>query len=180
MLTKPALAHDDLLGLERHHADILVIRGPNIGAGDKTTIPGKALACPLDQVNRNFHAYRPNALWVADLTYVATWHGFVYVAFAIDTFARRIVGWRVSTSLVTDIALDALQQALCDRQINDTIGLTHHSDSGSQYLAIRYAERLAQVGISPSVGSVGDSYDNALAETINVGGTRTTGWRNAE
>jgi putative transposase len=106
-------------------------------------------------------------LWVADLTFVATWRGFVYVAFIIDAFARRIVGWRVSSSLQTDIALDALEQALYDRDVNKQTDLIHHSDRGVQYLSIRYADRLAEVGIAPSVGSVGDSYDNALAETIN-------------
>ena len=110
---------------------------------------------------------RPNALWVADLTYVATWRGFVYVSFVIDAFARRIVGWRVSNSLRTDIALDALEQALHDRHIGEQDQLIHHSDRGVQYVAIRYADRLAEAGINPSVGSVGDSYDNALAETIN-------------
>ena len=111
--------------------------------------------------------FRPNALWVADLTYVATWRGFVYVAFVIDAFARRIVGWRVSSSLRTGLALDALEQALYDRQKSETEELIHHSDRGVQYLSIRYAERLADAGIDSSVGSVGDSYDNALAETIN-------------
>ena len=104
---------------------------------------------------------------MADLTYVATWHGFVHVAFVIDAFARRIVGWRVSSSLHCDIALDALEQALHDRGVNNKNDLIHHSDRGVQYLSIRYADRLAEVGIAPSVGSVGDSYDNALAETIN-------------
>ena len=143
------------------------LQGAVRGKKAKTTVPDDALARPLDQVNRQFQTDRPNALWVADITYVATWRGFVYVAFVIDTFARRIVGWRVSSSLETDITLDALEQALWARQINKKTNLIHHSDRGSQYLAIRYAERLADVGISPSVGSVGDSYDNALAETIN-------------
>ncbi len=143
------------------------LRGAVRGKKAKTTVPDNLLNRPLDRVNRQFHTDRPNALWVADLTYVATWRGFVYVAFVIDTFARRIVGWRVSSSLATDIALDALEQALWMRKIDQESGLIHHSDRGSQYLAIRYADRLAEVGISPSVGSVGDSYDNALAETIN-------------
>jgi transposase InsO family protein len=140
-----------------------VVRGRRI----KTTFPSRLAERPLDLVNRDFKVTRPNALWVADLTYVATWRGFVYVAFVIDAFARRIVGWRVSTSLHTDIALDALEQALHDRRIGEQDQLIHHSDRGVQYVAIRYADRLADVGIDPSVGSVGDSYDNALAETIN-------------
>lgn len=140
-----------------------VVRGRRI----KTTFPSRLAERPLDLVNRDFKVTRPNALWVADLTYVAIWRGFVYVAFVIDAFARRIVGWRVSTSLHTDIALDALEQALHDRRIGEQDQLIHHSDRGVQYVAIRYADRLADVGIDPSVGSVGDSYDNALAETIN-------------
>ena len=117
-----------------------------------------------DLVERDFSATRPNALWVGDLTYVATWRGFVYVAFVIDVFSRKIVGWRVTNSLRTDIALDALEQALWSR--SDTEGLVHHSDRGVQYLSIRYTERLAEAGIEPSVGSIGDSYDNALAESV--------------
>ena len=140
-----------------------VVRGRRI----KTTLPDNLAARPLDRVNRDFKVTRPNALWVADLTYVATWRGFVYVSFVIDAFARRIVGWRVSNSLRTDIALDALEQALHDRHIGEQDQLIHHSDRGVQYVAIRYADRLAEAGINPSVGSVGDSYDNALAETIN-------------
>jgi len=140
-----------------------VVRGRRI----KTTVPDDASNRPLDHVKRNFCVSRPNALWVADLTYVATWRGFVYVAFVIDAFARRIVGWRVSHSLQADIALDALEQALHDRSVNHNSGLIHHSDRGVQYVSIRYAQRLSEVGIEPSVGSVGDSYDNALAETIN-------------
>ena len=116
-------------------------------------------------MQREFHAARPNQLWVADLTYVATWAGFVYVAFVIDVFSRAIVGWRVSSSLKSDIALDALEQALHARPGIDD--LVHHSDRGVQYASIKYTERLAEAGIEPSVGSVGDSYDNALAETIN-------------
>ena len=119
---------------------------------------------PLDLVDRDFTATRPNQLWVADLTYVATWVGFVYVAFITDVFSRKIVGWRVSNSLRSDLALDALEQALHARP--DLGNLVHHSDRGVQYLSIRYTERLAEVGIEPSVGTVGDSYDNALAETI--------------
>jgi len=145
----------------------LGLRGVVRGRKVKTTVPDELLDRPLDRVNRQFNVVRPNALWVADLTYVATWRGFVYVAFVIDAFARRIVGWRVSSSLRTGLALDALEQALYDRQKSDTEELIHHSDRGVQYLSIRYAERLQEAGIEPSVGSVGDSYDNALAETIN-------------
>jgi len=129
-----------------------------------TTIVDAALQRPADLVKRNFTADRPNQLWVADITYVATWAGFVYVAFVTDVFSRRIVGWRVSKSLRSDLALDALEQALHARPTNET--LIHHSDRGVQYVSIRYTERLAEAGIEPSVGSVGDSYDNALAETI--------------
>ncbi|MGH7927887.1 MAG: IS3 family transposase [Candidatus Binatia bacterium] len=145
----------------------LGLRGVVRGRKVKTTVPDALLDRPLDRVKRQFNAFRPNALWVADLTYVATWRGFVYVAFVIDAFARRIVGWRVSSSLRTGLALDALEQALYDRQKSETEELVHHSDRGVQYLSIRYAERLQEAGIEPSVGSVGDSYDNALAETIN-------------
>jgi putative transposase len=129
-----------------------------------TTIVDEAADRPADLVQRNFSAGRPNELWVADLTYVVTWAGFVYVAFITDVFSRKIVGWRVSSSLRSDLALDALEQALHARPgISE---LVHHSDRGVQYLSIRYTERLAEAGIEPSVGSVGDSYDNALAETI--------------
>ena len=121
---------------------------------------------PRDLVDRQFTATRPNQLWVSDFTYVATWRGFVYVAFVIDVFARRIVGWRVSSSLVTDFVLDALEQAIYDRCGDDVAGLVHHSDRGTQYLSMRYTDRLADAGIAPSVGSRGDSYDNALAESI--------------
>ena len=116
-------------------------------------------------MNRQFRGPRPNALWVADFTDVATWQGFVYVAFVIDAFARRIVGWRVSRSTETGFVLDALEQALYHRR-PFLHGLVHHSDRGSQYVSIRYTERLAEAGIEPSVGSLGDSYDNALAETV--------------
>jgi putative transposase len=129
-----------------------------------TTTPGNEAARPADLVHRQFHATRPNQLWVADFTYVATWLGFVYVAFVIDVFSRAIVGWRVSRSMRSDLVLDALEQALHGRP--KTAGLIHHSDRGSQYLAIRYTERLAEAGIERSVGTVGDSYDNALAESI--------------
>ncbi len=137
-----------------------VVRGKKF----KTTIPDEAVLRPPDLVERDFSATRPNALWVGDLTYVATWRGFVYVAFVIDVFSRKIVGWRVTNSLRTDIALDALEQALWSR--SDTEGLVHHSDRGVQYLSIRYTERLAEAGIEPSVGSIGNSYDNALAESV--------------
>lgn len=122
---------------------------------------------PLDRVKRQFQAPRPNALWLADFTYVATWQGFVYVTFITEAFARRIVGWRVSRSAETGFVLDALEQVLHDRHPVHGSGLIHHSDHGSQYVSIRYTERLAEAGLEPSVGSVGDSYDNALAETIN-------------
>ncbi len=145
---------------------IIGIQGVKRGRRTITTIAGNALDRPRDAVNRDFNVSCPNALWVADLTYVATWRGFVYVAFVIDAFARRIVGWRVSNSLHTDIALDALEQALYDREAAQHGELIHHSDRGVQYLSIRYTQRLSEVGITPSVGSVGDSYDNALAETV--------------
>jgi len=145
----------------------LGLAGARRGKAVRTTIPDKALPCPLDHVNRQFQADRPNQLWVSDFTYVSTWQGWLYVAFVIDVFARRIVGWRVSRSMQTDFVLDALEQALYARQpeLEDT--LIHHSDRGSQYVSIRYTERLAEAGIEPSVGSKGDSDDNALAETIN-------------
>ena len=139
-----------------------VIRGKSV----KTTVSDKAAPCPQDKVNRQFQTERPNALWVADFTYVSTWGGFVYVAFVIDAFARRIVGWRVSRSAQTGFVLDALEQALCERRPIRG-GLVHHSDRGVQYVSIKYTERLKDAGVEPSVGSVGDSYDNALAETIN-------------
>jgi transposase InsO family protein len=153
--TVERLMHD--LGLQG------VIRGKLA----RTTISDKAAPCPLDQVNRQFHAPAPNMLWVSDFTYVATWRGFVYVAFVIDVYARYIVGWRVSRTAHAGFVLDALEQALHDRRPVHRGGLIHHSDRGSQYVSIKYTERLAEAGIEPSVGSVGDSYDNALAETIN-------------
>jgi putative transposase len=139
-----------------------VIRGKRV----RTTVPDKGAPCPHDHVNRQFRPARPNMLWVSDFTYVATWTGFVYVAFVIDAYARRIVGWRVSRSAHAGFVLDALDQALHDRR---PIGsdLVHHSDRGVQYVSIKYTERLAEAGLVSSVGSVGDSYDNALAETIN-------------
>jgi len=142
----------------------IVLQGAVRGRAFTTTTRGDGAARPSDLVNREFVATRPNELWVADLTYVATWRGFVYVAFVIDVYARRIVGWRVCSSLRTDIALDALEQALYARPAIDQ--LVHHSDRGTQYLSIRYTDRLAEAGIEPSVGSVGDSYDNALAESV--------------
>ena len=144
----------------------LGLEGVRRGKVVRTTAPDKALPCPLDRVNRQFKADRPNQLWVSDFTYVSTWQGWLYVAFVIDVFARRIVGWRVSSSMHTDFVLDALEQALYARQ-PELGALIHHSDRGSQYVSIRYTERLAAAGIEPSVGSRGDSYDNALAETIN-------------
>ena len=143
------------------------LQGAVRGKSVKTTVSDHSVPCPADRVNRQFQAPRPNLLWVSDFTYVATWQGFVYVAFVIDAFARRIVGWRVSRSARADFVLDALEQALYDRRPVRQGGLIHHSDRGVQYVSIRYTERLADAGIEPSVGSVGDSYDNALAETIN-------------
>ena len=144
---------------------IMGLRGVIRGKPHRTTVSDKAAPCPLDRVNRQFKAPRPNVLWVADFTYVATWTGFVYVAFVIDAYARCIVGWRVSRSAHAGFVLDALEQALHERK--PCGGLVHHSDRGSQYVSIKYTERLAEAGIEPSVGSVGDSYDNALAESIN-------------
>ena len=140
-----------------------VIRGKRV----RTTISDKKTPCPLDRVNRQFRAPCPNRLWVSDFTYVATWNGFVYVAFVIDVFARYIVGWRVSRTAHAGFVLDALEQALHQRRPAHRCGLVHHSDRGSQYVSIKYTELFAEAGIEPSVGSVGDSYDNAMAETIN-------------
>jgi transposase InsO family protein len=142
------------------------LRGAVRGKAAKTTISDRATPCPADRVNRQFQAPRPNALWVSDFTYVASWAGFVYVAFVIDAFARRIVGWRVSRTAHAGFVLDALEQAVHDRRPVQQGGLVHHSDRGVQYVSIKYTERLAEAGIEPSVGSVGDSYDNALAETV--------------
>ena len=142
------------------------LEGAVRGKPVRTTISDRAVPCPLDRVNRQFRAPRPNALWVSDFTYVATWAGFVYVAFVIDTYARRIVGWRVSRTAQASFVLDALEQALHERQPIRRAGLVHHSDRGGQYVSLRYTQRLAEAGIEPSVGSVGDSYDNALAETV--------------
>ena len=145
----------------------LGLQGVRRGKTVRTTVPDASAPCPLDRVNRRFQANRPNQLWVSDFTYLSTWQGWLYVAFVIDVFARRIVGWRVSTSMTTDFVLDALEQALYARQPDPEDTLIHHSDRGSQYVSIRYSERLAEAGSAPSVGSKGDSYDNALAETIN-------------
>jgi transposase InsO family protein len=136
------------------------------GRKTRTTIPENAADRPMDLVQRQFKADRPNQLWVSDLTYVATWRGFVYVAFVIDVYSRRIVGWRASSSLRSDLALDALEQALWDRAPEKEDRLVHHSDRGGQYLSIRYTDRLIEAGIELSVGSVGDAYDNALAESV--------------
>jgi putative transposase len=161
----------------------LGLQGVVRGRKCRTTIAEEGAERPLDRVNRQFEANRPNQLWVADFTYVATWTGFVYVAFVIDVFARRIIGWRVARSMHAELVLDALEQAIWSR--SGIEGVVHHSDRGSQYLSIRYSERLAEAGAQPSVGSVGDSYDNALAETI-IGLYKTEvihrrgPWRNLE
>ena len=143
------------------------LRGVVRGKETRTMVPDKGAPCPAGRVRRQFLAPRPNLLWVSDFTYIATWQGFVYAAFVIDTFARRIVGWRVSRTAHAGFVLDALEQALHDRRPVQGSGLVHHSDRGVQYVSIRYTERLAEAGIEASVGSVGDSYDNALAETVN-------------
>ena len=144
----------------------LGIEGVVRGRSCKTTIPDELADKPLDLVNREFKASKPNQLWVADITYVATWRGFVYVAFVTDVYSRYIVGWRVMKSMKTDLVLDALEQAMWAR--GKPSGVTHHSDRGSQYLSIHYSERLMEAGFNASVGSVGDSYDNAMAESINA------------
>ena len=144
----------------------LGIQGAVRGKAVKTTVSDKATPCPADRVNRQFQAPRPNTLWVSDFTYVSTWQGFVYTAFVIDAFARRIVGWRVSSTASAGFVLDALEQALHERRPVRRGSLIHHSDRGVQYVSIKYTERLAEAGLEPSVGSVGDSYDNALAETV--------------
>ena len=142
----------------------LGLQGVVRGRKCRTTIADDTAERPLDRVNRQFQASHPNELWVADFTYVATWAGFVYVAFVIDVYARRIIGWRVARSMHAELVLDALEQAIWAR--SGAKGVVHHSDRGSQYVSIRYSERLAEIGAQPSVGSVGDSYDNALAETV--------------
>jgi len=140
------------------------LQGVVRGRRRRTTTPDTAAEGPRDLVQRQFTAERPNQLWVADFTYVATWRGFVYVAFVIDVFSRRIVGWRAHPTMRSDLVLDALEQALHDRATDAS--LVHHSDRGAQYLSMRYTERLADAGIAPSVGSRGDAYDNALAESV--------------
>jgi transposase InsO family protein len=142
-------------------------QGAHRGKVVQTTLPDSAAVCPQDKINRQFKADKPNQLWVSDFTYVSTWQGWLYVAFIVDVFARRIVGWRVSTTMQADFVLDALEQALHERRPNGDKSLIHHGDRGSQYLCIRYSERLAEAGIEPSVGSCSDSYNNALAEIIN-------------
>ncbi|MBF5006178.1 IS3 family transposase [Diaphorobacter caeni] len=145
----------------------LGLQGARRGKKFRTTLPDAARPCPLDLVNRQFKAQRPDQLWVSDFTYVSTWQGQMFVAFVIDVYARRIVGWRVSNHMRTDFVMDALEQALHARQPQQESRLIHHSDRGGQYVSVRYTERLAEAGLMPSVGSTGDSYDNVLAETIN-------------
>ncbi|MBC7204306.1 MAG: IS3 family transposase [Pusillimonas sp.] len=145
----------------------LGIEGVRRGKRVRTTVPDSAAACPMDLVKRQFEVDRPNRLWVADFTYVSTWQGWLYVAFVIDAYSKRIVGWRASNSMTTDFVLDALEQAVYDRRPSESDGLIHHSDRGAQYVSIRYTERLGEAGINPSVGNTGSAYDNALAETIN-------------
>jgi transposase InsO family protein len=142
------------------------LQGVRRGHRVRTTWPDATMPCPQDRVHRKFAATRPNQLWVSDITHVSIGQGFAYVAFITDAFARYIVGWRVGSSMLTNLVVDALEQAIQARQ-PERHALIHHSDRGSQYLSVRYTERLAQAGIEPSVGSKGDSYDNALAETIN-------------
>ena len=161
------------------------LEGVRRDKGIKTTMRDPKALCPTDLVRRNFHADRPNRLWVADFTYVSTWAGFVYVAFVVDVFARYIVGWKVSYSMRTDFVLDALEQALYARRPAPEDGLIHHSDKGVQYVSIRYSSRLVDAGVEASTGTVGDSYDNAMAESINgLYKTevirRRTSWRNLE
>jgi transposase InsO family protein len=159
-----AVARCTVEGLMRR----LGLRGVKRGKVVRTTIGDNKAQCPLDKVDRKFRAQRPIQLWVSDFTYVSTWQGWLYVAVVVDVFAtRRIVGWRVSSSMTADFVLDALEQALYARQRERDGSLVHHSDRGSQYVSIRHTERLAEAGVEPSVGSTGDSYDNALAETIN-------------
>lgn len=142
----------------------LTLQGVVRGRKCRTTVADESAPTPLDHVNRQFEAARPNQLWVSDFTYVATWSGFIYVAFVVDVFSRRIIGWRAARSMRAELVLDALEQAIWARC--DARGVIHHSDRGSQYVSIRYTQRLAEFGAQPSVGSVGSSYDNALAETI--------------
>ena len=144
----------------------LGLQGARRGKTVRTTVADRSAPCPLDRVNRHFQAERPNQLWVSDFTYVSTWQGWLYVAFVIDVFSRRIVGWRVSSTMTTEFVLDALEQALHERRPVRRSGLIHHSDRGVQDVSIKYTERRAELGLEPSVGSVGDSYDNALAQTV--------------
>jgi putative transposase len=148
--------------------NVLGLQGIRRGKRWKTTIADPAAARPADLVQRRFNPLRPNALWVADFTYAATWVGVVYVAFVIDAYARRILGWRAATSMRTQLVLDALEQAVWVRRREgaDLTGLVHHTDAGSQYTSIAFTERLATIGVSPSIGTVGDAFDNALAETV--------------
>jgi putative transposase len=149
--------------------------GARYGKKPRTTIPDEAAARPADLVERDFAPPAPNRLWVADFTYVPTWTGMVYVAFVVDAFARRVIGWRVASSMKTALVLDALEHAIFTRDqegTTDLSGLVSHSDAGSQYVSIAFTQRLADAGIDPSVGSVGDAYDNALAETT-VGSFKT-------
>ena len=161
----------DLVEIPRCQVDRLMrkhgLKGIRRDKGIRTTVSDPKVPCPTDLVRRNFKAQRPNQLWVSDFTYVSTWAGFVYVAFVVDAYARCIVGWKVSYSMRTDFVLDALEQALHARRPSQEDGLIHHSDKGVQYLSIRYTARLVVAGVDASTGSVGDSYDNALAETIN-------------
>ncbi len=157
-----AVGRDRVARLMRDLGLAGVVRGKSL----RTTVPGDVGARPADLVDRAFKAPAPNRLWVADLTYVSTWCGFAYAAFIVDAFSRAIVGWRVATSLSADLALDALEMAIWARHPTAEDALVHHSDRGVQYLAIRYTERLAEEGAVTSVGSRGDSYDNALAETV--------------
>ena len=156
-----------VMGLQGVGLQGVGLQGVGRGRRARTTVSDPAVVCPLDRVNRRFKAPRPNALWVSDFTCVATWSGFENEAFVVDVLARRIVGWRVSRSAQTSFVLDALEQALHERRPIQGSGLIHHSDRGVQYVSIRYTGRLAEAGIAPSVGSIGDGCDNALAETIN-------------
>ena len=161
----------DLIEIPRCRVERLMrkhgLEGVRRDKGITTTVRDPKAPCPADLVRRDFHADHPNQLWVSDFTYVSTWAGFVYVAFVVDVFARYIVGWKVSYSMRTDFVLDALEQALCARKPTQEDGLIHHSDKGVQYLSIRYTNRLVEAGVEASTGTVGDSYDNAMAETIN-------------
>jgi len=179
----------DLVEIPRCRVERLMRKHGLVGVrrdkGIKTTVSDPKVPCPTDLVEREFHAEHPNRLWVSDFTYVSTWAGFAYVAFVVDVYARYIVGWKVSYSMSADFVLDALEQALCARKPTREDGLIHHSDHGVQYLSIRYSGRLFDAGLKASTGSVGDSYDNAMAETINgLYKTevirRRSSWRNLE